>query len=52
MVVKIIDDKVTILSDLNLQELTVFNKDLRKAVEAGGASRLGRYELHDLVQLE
>lgn len=52
MVVRIIDDKVTILSDLNLQEVTVFNKDLRKAADAGGASKLGKYELHDLVQLE
>ena len=52
MVVRIKDDKVTLLSDLNMQEFTVFSKDLRKASDSGVAGGLGRYDIHDLVQLE
>lgn len=52
MVVRMVDDKVTILSDLNMQEITVFSKDLTEASDAGGVSQTGKYDLHDLVQLE
>lgn len=52
MVVKIQADTVTILSDLSMQEVTVFSKDLREASDAQIAGGLGRYDLHDLVQLE
>ena len=52
MVLSIKDDQVTILSDQAMQEITVFSKDLRKAVEAGGVGSVGQYDLFDLVQLE
>ena len=52
MVVRIKDDRVTILSDLSMQEITVFSKDLREASDSGVAGGLGLYDIHDLVQLE
>jgi transcription elongation factor SPT5 len=52
MVVRIKDDRVTILSDMSMQELTVFSKDLREASDSGVAGGLGRYDIHDLVQLD
>lgn len=52
MVVRIVEDKVTILSDMTMQEITVFSKDLRDAVETIGGGVGSKYDLHDLVQLE
>jgi len=52
MVVRIKDDRVTLLSDLSMQEITVFSKDLREASDSGVAGGLGKYDMHDLVQLE
>lgn len=52
MVVKIVEDRVTLLSDLGNQEITVFSKDLREASDTGGQGSLGQYELFDLVQLD
>lgn len=52
MVVRMVEDKVTILSDLNMQEITVFSKDLTEASDAGSVSQTGKYDLHELVQLE
>ena len=52
MVVRIKDDRITILSDMSMQEITVFSKDLREASDSGVAGGLGRYDIHDLVQLE
>jgi transcription elongation factor SPT5 len=52
MVVRIKEDRVTILSDLSMTEITVFSKDLREASDSGVAGGLGRYDIHDLVQLE
>lgn len=52
MVVRIQDDTVTILSDLGMQEITVFSKDLREASDSGLAGGLGLYDIYDLVQLE
>lgn len=52
MVVRIKDDRVTVLSDMSMQEITVFSKDLREASDSGVAGGLGRYDIHDLVQLE
>ena len=52
MVVRIKDDQVTLLSDLSMQEITVFSKDLREASDSGVAGGLGSYDIHDLVQLE
>ena len=52
LVVKIKDDRVTLVSDSNNEQITVFSKDLRAATDAG-SSRLGsKYDLHDLVSLE
>ncbi|RSL79669.1 Transcription elongation factor SPT5 [Fusarium euwallaceae] len=52
MVVKIQDDRVTLLSDQTNAEITVFSKDLREASDIGGQGSLGQYSLHDLVQLD
>ena len=52
MVVSIQADTVTLLSDLSMQEITVFSKDLREASDSGVAGGLGRYDIHDLVQLD
>ncbi|MCJ1282111.1 transcription elongation factor spt5 [Xylographa opegraphella] len=52
MVVRIKDDLVTILSDMTMREITVFSKDLREASDSGAAGGLGRYDIHDLVQLD
>lgn len=52
MVVKIRDDKVTILTDHSNNEVTVFSKDLREASDSGGGGSLGQFELWDLVQLD
>lgn len=52
MVVSINADQVTLLTDLSLQEITVFSKDLREASDSGVAGGLGMYDIHDLVQLD
>jgi transcription elongation factor SPT5 len=52
MVVKIADDRVTLLSDQGNTEITVFSKDLREASDSGGGGSLGQYELWDLIQLD
>ena len=52
MVVKIAQDRVTLLSDQGNTEITVFSKDLREASDSGGGGSLGQYELWDLVQLD
>ena len=52
MVVKIDGDKVTLLSDQGMQEITVFNRDLRKTIDSGGLVALGKFDLFDLVQIE
>lgn len=52
MVVKISEDRVTLLTDQTNTEVTVFSKDLREASDSGGQGSLGQYSLHDLVQLD
>ncbi|RKF76324.1 Transcription elongation factor SPT5 [Golovinomyces cichoracearum] len=52
MVVKISDDRVTLLTDQSNTEVTVFSKDLREASDSGGGGSLGQFELWDLVQLD
>ena len=52
MVVKIAEDRVTILTDQTNSEVTVFSKDLREASDSGGQGSLGQYAIHDLVQLD
>lgn len=52
MVVKIVQDRVTLLTDQGNNEVTVFSKDLRESSDSGGVGSLGQYELWDLVQLD
>jgi len=52
MVVKIVEDRVTLLSDQGNNEITVFSKDLREASDSGGGGSLGQYDLWDLIQLD
>ncbi|EAU83929.2 transcription elongation factor SPT5 [Coprinopsis cinerea okayama7 len=53
LVVSVADNVVTFLSDMSMQEVSVFSKDLREAAEVGaGTNTVGNYELHDLVQLD
>ncbi|RDX52442.1 transcription elongation factor Spt5 [Lentinus brumalis] len=53
LVVSVLDNVVTFLSDMSMQEVSVFSKDLREAAEVGtGTNIVGNYELHDLVQLD
>lgn len=52
MVVRVKDDRVTLLTDSNNQEITVFSKDLREASDSGGIIGASKYDLYDLVQLE
>ncbi|KXX78667.1 Transcription elongation factor spt5 [Madurella mycetomatis] len=52
MVVKISDDRVTLLTDQTNTEVTVFSRDLREASDIGGQGSLGQYSLLDLVQLD
>lgn len=52
MVVKVRDDRVTVLTDMTLNEITVFSKDLREVADSGGDVASTGYDVHDLVQLE
>ncbi|EPQ50819.1 transcription elongation factor Spt5 [Gloeophyllum trabeum ATCC 11539] len=53
LVVSVEGNIVTFLSDMSMQEVSVFSKDLREAAEVGsGTNIVGNYELHDLVQLD
>ncbi|GLB39725.1 putative the SPT4-SPT5 complex mediates both activation and inhibition of transcription elongation, and plays a role in pre- mRNA processing [Lyophyllum shimeji] len=53
LVVSVADNVVTFLSDMSMQEVSVFSKDLREAAEVGSSTNVvGNYELHDLVQLD
>ncbi|RJE24222.1 hypothetical protein PHISCL_03432 [Aspergillus sclerotialis] len=52
MVVQVKDDTVTLLSDMSMQEITVFSKDLRLSTETGVDGKLGMFDVHDLVQLD
>ncbi|KAJ7594369.1 transcription elongation factor SPT5 [Mycena floridula] len=53
LVVSVSENVVTFISDMSMQEVAVFSKDLREAAEVGsGTNIVGNYELHDLVQLD
>ena len=52
LVLKVKDDRVTILADANNTEITVFSKDLRVALDSGGPVGLNRFDLFDLVELD
>ncbi|KAJ9650198.1 transcription elongation factor spt5 [Neophaeococcomyces mojaviensis] len=52
MVIRIKDDKITVLTDTSMQEITVFSKDLREAAEAGGSDiKQNMLDVQDLVQI-
>lgn len=51
-VVKISEDRVTLLTDQTHTEVTVFSKDVREASDIGGQGSLGQFSLQDLVQLD
>lgn len=52
MVLRIKDDRVTVLGDMSMLEITVFSKDLREATDSGGYAGDNKYDVHELVQLE
>ena len=52
MVVKISEDRVTLVADQSSNEITVFSRDLREADDSGGQGSLGQYQLFDLIQLD
>ncbi|KAJ5734454.1 hypothetical protein N7493_003240 [Penicillium malachiteum] len=52
MVVQVKEDTVTLLSDMSMQEITIFSKDLRLSAEMAADGQLGIYDVHDLVQLD
>ena len=52
MVVRIRDDRVTLVTDATQDEIHVFSRDLRLTGEVGSAPIGSRYNLHDLVQLD
>jgi transcription elongation factor SPT5 len=53
LVLKVVDDKVTLLGDLSMEELRVFVRDLQLTTEvSAGVDSLGLYVLHDLVQIK
>lgn len=52
MVIRLKDDRVTVLTDTSMQEITVFSKDLREAAEAGGTdAKANMFDVQDLVQI-
>lgn len=52
LVLKVLDDKVTLLGDLSMEELKVFVRDLQLTTEvSAGVDSLGQHVLHDLVQI-
>jgi transcription elongation factor SPT5 len=52
LVLKVQDDKVTLLTDANRQEITVFSRDLRVAQDSGAPVGGSKYDLYEMVQLD
>ena len=52
MVARVKDDRVTIITDSETKEITVFSRDLTEAADLGVAKVNAQYDLFDLVQLE
>ncbi|KAG0222755.1 transcription elongation factor spt5 [Actinomortierella wolfii] len=53
LIIKIEENVVTIVTDLNVRDIQVFSKDLQMASNvASGTGSLGQYEVHDFVQLD
>ncbi|KAJ6140576.1 hypothetical protein N7470_010372 [Penicillium chermesinum] len=51
MVVSVEGDKVTLLSDMSMREITVFGKDLRLSADLTDGP-VGKFDVHELVQLD
>ncbi|GMF74303.1 unnamed protein product [Aspergillus oryzae] len=49
MVVQVKDDTVTLLSDMSMQEITVFSKDLRLSAETGVDGKLGMFDVTNKI---
>jgi len=54
MVLRIKDDRVTVLTNTTNEEITVFSKDLREATDAvgGGGTGSSKFDVQELVQVE
>jgi transcription elongation factor SPT5 len=52
MVVEVKDNKVTFFSDLSMQKITLFGKDLRETTDTGVAGGHGKILIHELIRLE
>ncbi|TID23001.1 Transcription elongation factor spt5 [Venturia nashicola] len=52
MVLRFVEDRVTLLANSNNEEITVFSKDLREATDSGGSAAHSDYAIKDLVQLD
>ncbi|EXJ81454.1 hypothetical protein A1O3_07746 [Capronia epimyces CBS 606.96] len=53
MVLRIKDDKVTVLTNNSNEEITVFSKDLREATDAGGSGAgASKFDVQELVQID
>ncbi|OAL31610.1 hypothetical protein AYO20_08153 [Fonsecaea nubica] len=53
MVLRIKDDKVTVLTNNSNDEITVFSKDLREATDSGsGGAGTSKFDVQELVQVD
>ncbi|KIW12422.1 hypothetical protein PV08_09699 [Exophiala spinifera] len=53
MVLRIKDDKVTVLTNTSNEEITVFSKDLREATDGGsGGAGTSKFDVQELVQID
>jgi transcription elongation factor SPT5 len=52
MVTRVKDDRVTMLTNANNEEITVFSRDLRAAMDSAGPVGASKYDLFDLVRLD
>ncbi|KIX96108.1 uncharacterized protein Z520_08363 [Fonsecaea multimorphosa CBS 102226] len=53
MVLRIKDDKVTVLTNNSNDEITVFSKDLREAADSGsGGAGSSKFDVQELVQID
>ncbi|KAI1613657.1 hypothetical protein EDD36DRAFT_381830 [Exophiala viscosa] len=53
MVLRVKDDKVTVLTNTTNEEITVFSKDLREATDGGGdGAGSSKFDVQELVQID
>lgn len=51
LVVSVSENLVVFLSDMHMQEVSVFCNALKEVNEGSSVEPVGKYQLHDLVQL-